>query len=293
MYQQFYGLKCSPFDLFPKGDLVYLSESHEEALSLLHYGIVSNKGFVVLTGGVGTGKTTLLNALQKVLEESVHVCLMSNPTLSCEEFYSYLAARLGFENDGNKSDFLLQFSGYMDSLVEAQEQAVIIIDEAQTLSVAMLEEIRLLSNVSGNGCLSIFLVGQPELQKNLEHPQLLPLRQRVGASYHLQPLTREDTAQYITFRLAMAGAQNTAIFTDGAIGLVYKETAGIPRLINLLCDHAMLIAFSLDTVKIDKDMVKKSVKEVLWLDVEKAQSAFSRSSGKGLFSRLLTRFFRR
>lgn len=263
MYCNFYGLTQKPFELAPAGNLVYLSEAHREGVATLRYGVIADKGFLLLTGGVGTGKTTLLNYLLGVLHNKVQVCVLNNPTLSRDEFFHYLGGTLGIGYKGNKGEFILQFSNLLERCRKRKNKILLIIDEAQAFPIDLLEEIRLLSNHAGDrNVLSIFLIGQPELQETLAHPQLLPLRQRIGIRYHLEPLTREDTGQYIAYRLNKAGAANPVIFTREAVDCIHEASQGNPRLINVICDHAMISGFVLERNRIDRDIVLECLPQI-------------------------------
>jgi general secretion pathway protein A len=263
MYRKFYGLSKRPFELTPVGDLIYLSETHREAIATLRYGVISDKGFLLLTGGVGTGKTTVLNNLLNMLKDKVRLCVLNNPTLDKNEFLHYLGGKLGISYTGNKGEFILQFSNILDTCDRMKEKVLLIIDEAQVFPVALLEEIRLLSNLAGDrNVFSIFLIGQPELQEKLAHPDLLPLRQRIGIQYHLAPLLKDDTAQYVSYRLNRAGADNPALFTPQAIDCIHDASRGNPRLINVICDHALIHGFSQDMPLIDRDVVLNCLKDI-------------------------------
>lgn len=265
MYENYYGLTSKAFDLIPDPDKVYMSEAHEEALAILRYGVIDRKGFLLLTGGVGTGKTTLLQLLVKSLDTKVHLCLIANPTLALNEFYYYLAAKYGLgEYDGNKAKFLLDFAEFLKQCRENGERVLLIIDEAHVLPVELLEEIRLLSNQEYQdfGVMSVFLVGQPELNERLGHERLLPLRQRIGIRFHLQPFAEEETKRYILFRLAKAGVQRGDIFMDEAVSLIHAEGHGVPRLINVICDQALLAGFAEGKPVIDAAIVRDCVGEI-------------------------------
>lgn len=263
MYLKFYGLKEKPFELTPDSGVVYLSEAHREALAVLRYGIISDKGFLMLTGGIGTGKTTMLNSLLQMVDDSVSVCLLNNPTLTRQEFYHFLAAKLGLGFGGNKAEFVLQFSELLQSYRERKQKILLIIDEAQVFPRTLLEEVRLLSNQAGeDNVLSIFLVGQPELQQVISHPRLLPLRQRVGVTYHLREFGRNDTAHYIAYRLNKAGAVNQTIFSDEAVELIHRASSGNPRLINIICDHALISGYSRDEKIITVEIIEECIEEL-------------------------------
>ena len=265
MYEKYYGLTSKAFDLIPDPDKVYMSEAHEEALAILRYGVIDRKGFLLLTGGVGTGKTTLLQLLVKSLDSRVHLCLIANPTLSLHEFYYYLAAKYGLrEFDGNKAKFLLDFADFLKKCREDKERVLLIIDEAHVLPIELLEEIRLLSNQEYQdfGVMSVFLVGQPELNERLAHERLLPLRQRIGIRFHLQPFAEEETRRYILFRLGKAGVQRGGLFNDEAVRLIHAEGHGVPRLINVICDQSLLSGFAEGKAVIDADIVRECVRDM-------------------------------
>ena len=247
MYTKYYGLTGKPFPIIPDPDTVYMSEGHQEALAILRYGVIDRKGFLLLSGGVGTGKTTLLQLLLKSIDTKVHCCMLANPTLSVNEFYYYLSTKYGLrEYDFNKAKFMLDFADFLKGCRQKNERVLLIVDEAHAMPVDLLEEIRLLSNQEYQeyGIMSIFLVGQPELNDHLAHERLLPLRQRVAIRYHLQPFSMEDTEKYILFRLTRAGCQQGGIFTPEALRLVHKIGGGVPRLINIICDQALLTGFA-------------------------------------------------
>ncbi len=264
MYNKYYGFTTPPFDLTPNPDVVYMSEAHQEALAILRYGVMNKKGFLVLTGDVGTGKTTLLQALVRSLETEIHLCLINNPTLTRDEFFSLLALKFGLPWEQNKAMFLVEFSAFIERCSRDGEQVVLIIDEAHVLNEDLLEEVRLLSNqdTQGHDALSIFLVGQPELNTLMSSERLLPLRQRVGMRFHLKPFSQEETRQYILFRLRHAGANQFNIFKDEAVNLIYQVSKGTPRLINIVCDHALLTGFSQSEPAIDSAIIRECVQDL-------------------------------
>lgn len=263
MYREFYGLEKKPFDLAPVGGLVYLSEAHQEGVAILRYGVIADKGFLLLTGGVGAGKTTVLNTLLGMIKDKVRVCVLNNPKLSRHEFFHYIGKKLGIPYRGNKGSFIFQFTQLLDRYEKKGGKVLLIIDEAQVFPIDLLEEIRLLSNhAEARNVLSIFLIGQPELQEILAHPRLLPLRQRIGIRYHLGPLTRDDTEQYIVYRLNVAGAVNTQLFDSQAIDCIHEASLGNPRLINIICDHALITGFSRDIRNIDRTIIMDCLGEI-------------------------------
>ncbi len=263
MYLEYYGLSRKPFELVPKVDALFLGETHKEGLAVLKYGVISDKGFILLTGGIGTGKTTLINCLATSLEMSENLCIISNPNLNVVEFYHYFAAKISLQFDGNKALFLLAFEEYLEECRENENKILLIIDEAHALPIEVLEEVRLLANLSAEyaGIMSIFLVGQPELVERLGEKRLQPLRQRISIGFHLEPLSREDTQQYILFRLNAAGAQQGALFTKKAIDAIDQGADGNPRVINILCDHALLTGYSRSVLRIDHAIVRECIEQ--------------------------------
>lgn len=267
MYSKHFGLTGKPFDLIPDPGTIFMSDAHQEALAILRYGIIDRKGFLLLTGEIGTGKTTLLQTLIISLDKKVHVCFIANPTLSTADFYYFLSSKYGLgDYEGNKAKFLISFAEFLKDCRRNGERVLLIIDEAHVFPVELLEEVRLLSNqeLQEYGLLSIFLVGQPELNDRLAHERLIPLRQRIGIRFHLKPFSGKETADYINFRMRKAGAQRLDIFffTDDAIRLIHQVSGGIPRTINVLCDQALLGAFSENKLTVDAGIVKECVQEL-------------------------------
>jgi len=268
MYKRFYGLTRAPFELSPDPERVFMSWTHKEGLAALEYGVVGKKGFVVLTGEVGTGKTTLLQSLVRSLEGNVHTCFLRNPVLSRDDFFSYLANAYDLNWEGHKALFLIEMEKFFYECGQKKERVLLIIDEAQVIPLAQMEEIRLLSNLDSTGgeVFSIFLVGQPELDAHLKDERLLPLLQRVGIRFHLERFTRDITIQYIIFRLRMAGAKHLDIFTEDALTLIHTVSRGTPRLINIICDNALLTGFADDQPIIDVDVIRECLDELQMSD---------------------------
>src|SRR5205809_1644625 len=246
MYTEFYGLKELPFALTPDPRYIYFTPSHTEVMANLHYGIESGKGLIVVTGEVGTGKTTMLRWVMQRLDRSVLVAYVFNPRLAVPEFYQHLASLFDIRNWENKSDFLIEFGRVLEARHSRGLRTVLIIDEAHGLSTQVLEEIRLLCNFESDTAkqLQIVLTGQPELREGLNNPELRQLKQRVALRCEIKALpTVEEASQYIKSRLKVAGAYRE-IFSPGAIDYIFRCTSGIPRAINNVCDNAMLNCFA-------------------------------------------------
>lgn len=262
MYESYYGLKENPFNVTPNPEYIYLGERHKEALAQLLYGVREKKGFIVITGEVGTGKTTLIHYLLDKLNGNDHTktAFLFNPKLTVNDFIQYILKDLGVRVQGQtKGEYLHHLHRYLLNAYRKDERVVLIVDEAQGLKPELLEEIRLLSNLetSRSKLLQIVLVGQPELDKTLSQTEFRQLRQRINLRYHLAPLSFKETKEYIEKRLRIAGATRP-IFTEKAIKEVYKQSGGIPRLINIICDNALLNGYALDQEMVDE----KSVREV-------------------------------
>lgn len=267
MYTEFFNLREKPFNLTPSPRFLYLGESHKEALALLTYGVVERKGFILLTGEVGTGKTTIVQALLSSLDQKVQRVHLSNPLLSPREFISYLA-RSVFKTKADfrtKAEFLLGFEGYLRKCAQHQDNFVLIIDEAQKLSYELLEEIRLLSNMetADEKLINIFLVGQPELNEKLSEQRCRPLLQRISIRHHISPLNLKETGEYLRTRLQVAGAaEPDRLFPDGVVKAVHRFSQGYPRLINVLADNALLLAYSKETRKITPRMIEECYRDL-------------------------------
>jgi len=247
MYKKFFGLKENPFNVNPDPRYLFLTHHTQEALACLTYGIETRKGFILLTGEVGTGKTTLVNKLLEWLhKERVSTAFVFNPRLSVMQFFEFMMADFGIPCESRqKGQMLLKLNQWLLERYQAGERAVLIVDEAQNLSPQMLEEIRLLTNLetSTEKLLQIVLSGQPELDQKLSQPQLRQLRQRITLRAKTRQLTIEETQGYIQERLRIAGVENTEIFSPEAIAAVYRYARGIPRVTNLLCEHALVSSF--------------------------------------------------
>ena len=267
MYTAFYDLKEKPFNLTPSSRFLYLGESHREALNMLKYGVMERKGFILLTGEIGTGKTTMIQALLSTLDDSVRCIYLSNPLLSREEFMDYLAfsafkKKVHFRS---KADFLFEFDEFLGECLRNQINVILIIDEAQKLSFEVLEEIRLLSNMETGDekLINIFLVGQPELNEKLRQPRCMALLQRISMRYHIKPLDLEETRDYMATRLRVAGApKGDEVFWKSAVKAIHQYAHGYPRVINILADNALLLGYSKATKPITPSMVQKCYEDM-------------------------------
>ena len=269
MYESFYKLRENPFNVSPDPKYLYLGENHREALAQLLYGVREKKGFIVITGEVGTGKTTLVHSLLGKLNGSSHTktAFIFNPKLSAHDFIQYILKDIGLEvNGGTKGDHLHALQRYLLDAYQKGEGVVIIIDEAQGLDPELLEEIRLLSNfeTSKSKLVQIVLIGQPELNKTLSRFEFRQLRQRINMRFHLPPLSEKETREYIERRLTVAGAVGSP-FSKKAVKEVYRISKGIPRLINILCDNALLNGYALDQRVIDQKVVKEAADDLALL----------------------------
>jgi len=247
MYQRFFGLRESPFNVNPDPRYLFMTRQIQEALAGLTYGIQNRKGFILLTGEVGTGKTTLLNRLLDWLRgQRVATAYIFNSRLEVNHLFDYMMADFEIPCESReKSQVLLRLNTWLLERYRAGETAALIVDEAQNLSPEVLEEIRLLTNLetATEKLLQIVLTGQPELEEKLKLPQLRQLRQRITLRCHTAPLSLEETFGYIAERLRIAGANGEPIFSKEAIQTVHVYSRGIPRVVNLLCEHSMINAY--------------------------------------------------
>jgi general secretion pathway protein A len=247
MYKEFFGLRANPFNVNPDPRYLFLTRHTEEALACLTYGIQSRKGFVLLTGEVGTGKTTLINKLLEWLRlQQVATAFIFNSRMNVPQFLDYMMADFGIACDSkSKSQILQRLYNWLLDRYRAGETAVLIVDEAQNLTDEVLEEIRMLTNLETftEKLLQIVLVGQPELETKLKQPQLRQLRQRLTLRAKTHPLTMDETKAYILQRLRIAGSDGRQIFDAEALVSIHKYSLGIPRVVNLLCEHCLVSAF--------------------------------------------------
>jgi general secretion pathway protein A len=259
MYESFYGLKEKPFNLTPDPDYLYMSPGHENAYTHLEYAIQESKGFVVVTGEVGSGKTTLINYLLRKIPQTIHVGIINNTFVQPQELLRMICLEfeIGLE-DADKTVLLTKFYGYLLEQFSKRERVVLIIDEAQNLSDRTLEEIRMLSNLESEKqhLIQMILVGQPQLKGKLQRKRMEQFVQRVTVSCHLDALSKNQVEGYIRHRLTVAGAENLDLFDAEAIEAICKHSMGIPRLINMLCDSALVYGYADDVKVIGRDLVE-------------------------------------
>ncbi len=258
MYEPFFGLRKKPFELVPNPEFLYLSKTHSKVGIYLDYAMKENSGFVLLTGEVGAGKTTIIRNLVRSLGQEVQVAKIFNTKLDSIDLLATINDDFGLPIDGRtKVQLLKDLYQFLIEQFAQSRRSMLIIDEAQNLSIDSLEELRLLSNLETNEAklLQIVLVGQPELKKILSVPELRQLRQRIGIHCHLQPLSREEAEHYIFHRLEIAGNRQAVDFAEGAMDLIFEYTGGVPRLINILCDFLLLSAFAEESREIPAELV--------------------------------------
>jgi general secretion pathway protein A len=265
VYLEFYGLRQSPFDITPNPRFLFHSNKHREAFNHLLYGIQHRKGFVQLTGEVGAGKTTLCRALLEQLDGKFSTALILNPVLNGDEMMKAIATEFGLDAKGkDRLETVATISDFLLKQTLGGRETVLIIDEAQNLTEDLLEQVRLISNIETDDrkLLQIVLMGQPELRDRLNSPRLKQLRQRITVRYHLSPLTRAEVGQYIHHRLALAGGQGRPSFTTPAVWRVYNYSKGIPRLVNAVCDKALLAGYVERSNTVSFRMVGRAIREL-------------------------------
>jgi len=297
MYRSYYNLSKMPFQTSPDPEFLWLGAKHKEALAILRYGTLKNYGFLLLTGDVGTGKTTLINALINGLGDEIIYAVTPNPNLEVLDFFNVIAD--SFEPNrrfDNKLDCLNHFRKFLLKSFSSNKKVLLIIDEAHKLSQELLEEIRLLSNIETQSAklLNIFFVGQNEIHDLLERNESRALRQRITLMYNLKPCTAEETEEYIRHRLRVAGTEQN-LFTEKAVRKIYQFSQGYPRLINTVCDRALLTGYTKGLRLITPNIIKECVAE-LSLPGENRKRKYQRlissdkqttNSKKGLSSLLL------
>ena len=266
MYTVFYGLREKPFSLTPNPRFLFLAESHREALAHLLYGLEQGEGFIVVSGEVGTGKTTICRTLLERLGVETELAFLFNPSGTADEMLQSVNEEFGLPATGlSRRELLSQLNRFLLDKNRESKRVVLIIDEAQNLSTTTLEQVRLLSNLetTTSKLIQIILLGQPELGEKLDSEELRQLRQRIGVRWQLSPLSQAETAQYVRHRLRVAaGADRSALFSEGALAEVHKRTGGVPRLVNVLCDRALLAGYAAEAAQIDAGLVKQAAREI-------------------------------
>jgi general secretion pathway protein A len=259
LYAEFFGLKERPFTLLPDPAFLYWSDQHRRAYSILEFGIMSCAPVTLITGEIGSGKTTLLQQLLSEMDREITVGLISNAQGGRGELLQWVLSALGIKTEPGL-DYVGMFHRLQDFLINeyaAGRRVVVIIDEAQNLSIEGLEEIRMLTNINANKdeLIQLVLVGQPELRDMVRRPEMRQLAQRIAATFHLMPMDAATVAAYITHRLVTAGGTGNE-FTADAMSMVHEMTGGVPRLVNQLCDFSMLYAWSAEQHEVSRDVVQ-------------------------------------
>lgn len=265
MYENFYGFKERPFNVTADPTFFYLSRKHKEAFSHLIYGILDRKGILEITGEIGTGKTTLCRALLNHLDKRTKTAFILNPYLSQLQLLQAIVADFGLNLKArNKFALISALNDFLLEEASVGNNVVLLIDEAQNLSLKQLEQVRLLSNLETEKCklLQIVLVGQPELLEKLKQTSLRQLNQRIAVRYHILPLEHDEIGEYIKHRLHVAGANSKIEFNEEAVEEIYSYSGGTPRLINILCDRALLAGFVLETNIISGEIINKCIEEL-------------------------------
>jgi len=288
MYAAYFGLKENPFSLSPEPRYLFLSEQHRDALNCMIYGIKEKKGFVLISGDIGIGKTTICRSLINLLDDSVETALIFNTAISDLDLLETVIGEYGIaiiSGSRTKKNYIDVLNDFLLRNFATGKTAVLVIDEAQNLSHGVLEQIRMLSNLETETekLLQIILIGQPELSNTLMLPALRQLNERITVRYDLKPLSSPEVREYIQHRLMVAQGPGSLQFTKGAFNLIYTFTEGIPRRINALCDRALLIAYTKNVSKIDRKIVKLAVHDIGINYFQKTMS-----SGRKIWSRLTT-----
>lgn len=281
MYLSYYDLKEKPFQISTDPKFLWLGEKHEEALSTLKYGLLADSGFVLLTGDVGTGKTTIINTLINDLAEDIILATVSNPSLEQLEFFNLISYSFGLKSRfTSKGDFLIVFTEFLFENHSRGKKVLLVIDEAQRLDQELLEEIRLLSNIEKQDrkLLNIIFAGQNEFNDILLLDQNRALRQRITINYHIDPLTADETGEYIRHRLGVAGSERN-IFSSNAIPAIFLFSNGYPRLINIICDHALLTGYIKYLETIDADIIKECADELQIKGDSRSNSEITQEKG--------------
>ncbi|MBI2885360.1 MAG: AAA family ATPase [Candidatus Omnitrophica bacterium] len=266
MYLDFLGLREKPFSITSDPSFLYLSKRHREALSHMVYGIRERKGFIEITGEIGTGKTTLCRALVRQLDPTTKTALILHSNLSELQLLHGVVQDFGLDPMRNtRVDLFQQLNRFLLDEATEGHNVVLVIDEAQNLSLRLLEQIRMLSNLETDKekLIQIVLVGQPQLRDKLNQPSLRQLQQRIAVRYHILPLDADDIRTYIEHRLRLAGSDGSVRWLDDAVDEIFQFSHGVPRLINLLCDRALLACYVFRVKSIDRELIRRSCQEML------------------------------
>ncbi len=264
MYEKFYGLKEKPFNILPDPDYLFMSQGHENAYTHLEYAIMENKGFVIVTGEIGSGKTTLINYLISKIQQNVQIGLINQTYVTPTQFVKMVCQDFELQVEGlDKAEMVDHLHEFLLTQFSNKERVILIVDEAQNLTPKTMEELRMLSNLEAekHHLIQMILVGQPELKYKLQRKDLVQFVQRVTVNCHLNGLSEKEVEQYIHYRLTVGGAKKDNLFDKSAINTIYKYSSGIPRIINVLCDAALVYGYADNLKIIDESVVKNVVQE--------------------------------
>jgi general secretion pathway protein A len=265
VYLEYYGMAEAPFDVTPNPRFLYYSGKHREAFNHLMFGIHERKGFVQLTGEVGAGKTTICRALLEQLGDQHSTAVILNPALNADQLVKSIAMEFGLDVRGmDRLDMIAALNDFFVRQMGEGRETVLIVDDAQALSNELLEQVRLLSNLETDDrkLLQIVLMGQPELRDRLNDPAMRQLRQRITVRYHLNPLRQPEVAQYVQHRMQVSGAKRAPQFTWGAMWRIYSYSGGVPRLVNAVCDKALLAGFVEQSARINHRLIGRAIREL-------------------------------
>jgi len=261
MYEAFYGLREKPFSILPDPDLIYWCQTHRLAFAMLEFGVMNSAGFTVITGEIGCGKTTLIRYLLRKLDDHVTACLISNTPRTRDGMLPWLLMSLNQPFEGAGPGLFKRFQRYLYDQAARGRRTIIIIDEAQNLSLDALEDLRMLSNLNMDKhlLLQIILVGQPQLKELLRAPELLQFAQRVSSDFHLRPLNPREVVEYVDFRLRAVGSRSE-LFSKDACKVIFETSHGVPRTINIICDTALVYGFAAGAELITTELVEAVIK---------------------------------